>query len=75
MHLIYIYIYIYIYISKSDNSFRKLIMICQIIDSVDNHFGEYGGGGGGGRECGSLLTGTFRRLLYFGHNSFSIPML
>ena len=28
-------------ISKSDNNFRKSVMICQIIDSVDNHFGEY----------------------------------
>ena len=25
----------------SDNNFRKSIMICQIIDSVDNHFDEY----------------------------------
>ena len=23
------------------DNFRKSIMICQIIDSVDNHFGEY----------------------------------
>ena len=27
--------------SLSDNNFRKSVMICQIIDSVDNHFGEY----------------------------------
>ena len=27
--------------SFSDNNFRKSLMICQIIDSVDNHFGEY----------------------------------
>ena len=26
---------------QSDNNFRKSVMICQIIDSVDNHFGEY----------------------------------
>ena len=31
----------YFYISKPDNNFRKSVMICQIIDSVDNHFGEY----------------------------------
>ena len=30
-----------LYISKSDNNFRKSVMICQIIDSVDNHYGEY----------------------------------
>ena len=29
------------YISKSDNNFRKSVMICQIIDGVDNHFCEY----------------------------------
>ena len=27
--------------SLTDNNFRKSIMICQIIDSVDSHFGEY----------------------------------
>ena len=27
--------------SMSDTNFRKSVMICQIIDSVDNHFGEY----------------------------------
>ena len=27
--------------SKSDNNFRKSVMICQITGSVDNHFGEY----------------------------------
>ena len=26
---------------QSDNNFRKSVMICQIIDSVNNHFGEY----------------------------------
>ena len=26
---------------QSDNNFGKSVMICQIIDSVDNHFGEY----------------------------------
>ena len=26
---------------KNPDHFRKSIMICQITDSVDNHFGEY----------------------------------
>ena len=32
---------IFVYNSKSDNNFRKSVLICQIIDSVDNHFCVY----------------------------------
>ena len=28
-------------LAKSDNNFRKSIMICQITDGVDNYFSEY----------------------------------
>ena len=38
MRLIYLILFI---IFLSDNNFRKSVMIFQIIDSVDNHFGEY----------------------------------
>ena len=37
----FLFVFVFKYISKSDNNFRKSVMICQITDSVDNHFGEY----------------------------------
>ena len=36
MHLIDMYI-----LSKSENSFRKSVVICEIINGVHNHFCEY----------------------------------
>ena len=37
----FVVVVVVVVVFLSDDNFRKSIMICQIIDSVDNHFGEY----------------------------------